>query len=64
MNLSGAARREFLRRAGWIGSAAMIAGMPEGAMALAGIEGGKSGRGVIESAVLPQQEAELPTNHS
>ena len=63
MNLSGAARREFLRRAGWIGSAAMIAGMPEGAMALAGIEGGKSGRGVIESAVLPQQEAELPKNH-
>jgi predicted dehydrogenase len=64
MNLNGAARREFLRRAGWIGSAAMIAGMPEGARSLAGIEGGRAGRaGVIESAVLPQQETALPTNH-
>ncbi len=53
--------REFLRRAGWIGSAAVIAGMPEGAKALAGIDAGMPGRsGVIESSVLPQQETEPP----
>jgi predicted dehydrogenase len=64
MNLSGAARREFLRRAGFIGSAAMIAGMPESAMALAGIEDGTASRsGVIESAALPRPDAGLPTNH-
>ncbi len=60
----GAARREFLRRAGWIGSAAVIAGMPEGAKALTGIDAGMHGRsGVIESSVLPQQETESPRNH-
>jgi predicted dehydrogenase len=64
MNESGAARREFLRRAGWIGSAAMIAGMPESARSLAGVESGRAGRGgVIESAIVPQQEAESPTHH-
>ena len=64
MNLNGAARREFLRRAGWIGSAAMMAGLPEGAMALAGISGGRRGRGgAIESAVLPQLQAESPRFH-
>jgi len=64
MNGSGAARREFLRRAGWIGSAAMMAGLPEGARALAGIEGGRPGRGgAIESAILPRQEAESPKSH-
>jgi len=64
MNGSGADRREFLRRAGWIGSAAMMAGLPDGAMALAGFEGGRPGRGgVIESAILPQQKAETPKSH-
>ena len=29
-------RREFLKRAGWMGSAAMMAGLPEGAMAFGG----------------------------
>ncbi len=64
MNLTGAARREFLLRAGWIGGAAMVAGTPEGAMALAGMPGGKYGSGpVIESVVLPQQDAEPPKYH-
>lgn len=63
MNLTGAARREFLLRAGWIGGAAMLAGMPESAIAMAGVGGGRPGRGVIESVNLPQQEAELPKNH-
>jgi predicted dehydrogenase len=64
MNRSGGGRREFLRRAGWIGSAAMMAGMPESAMALAGMPGGRPVRyGVMESEVLPYQEAEPPKYH-
>lgn len=63
MNLGSAARREFLRRAGWIGSAAVLAGMPESARSLAGSEGGALGGGAIESYALPRQEAEPPKNH-
>ena len=58
MNPTGTARREFLRRAGWFGGAAVMAGVPERTMAMAGIDGG--GAGAVESLALPQQQAELP----
>jgi len=57
MNFTG--RREFLKRAGWVGSAAMMAGVPEGAMALAGARGT-----TIEDAVVPAaQPDEQPKYH-
>jgi predicted dehydrogenase len=57
MDLNG--RREFLKRAGWVGSAAMMAGVPEGALALAGARGT-----VIEDAVVPAAQAdEQPKYH-
>lgn len=54
-NFSG--RRDFLKQAGIMGSMAMMAGMPEGAMAL-------GGRGaIIEDAVIPMQAEEAPKYH-
>jgi predicted dehydrogenase len=51
-------RRDFLKQAGVMGSMAMVAGLPEGAMGLAGAHGA-----VIEDAVVPVQAADLPKNH-
>lgn len=50
-------RRDFLKQAGLMGSFAMMAGMPEGAVAFGG-----SGS-VIEDAVLPGQVEEAPKYH-
>lgn len=55
MKRSFAARREFLKQAGWIGSAAMLAGLPE---AMAGAQGT-----VVQDAVVPQSEPEQPKYH-
>ena len=51
-------RRDFLKQAGVMGSMAMMAGMPEGAMALGGVHGA-----VIEDAVVPPQAEEPPKYH-
>jgi len=51
-------RRDFLKQAGVMGSMAMMAGMPEGAIAL----GGAHGR-VDEEVALPAQAEEAPKNH-
>jgi predicted dehydrogenase len=51
-------RRDFLKQAGVMGSMAMMAGMPEGAMALGGAHGH-----VVEDAVIPVQAEEAPKNH-
>jgi predicted dehydrogenase len=51
-------RRDFLKQAGVMGSMAMMAGMPEGAIAL----GGAHGR-VVEEVALPAQAEEAPKNH-
>ncbi len=54
-------RREFLKRAslvGSLGSAAMMVGLPEGAMAF----GGGAAR-IVEDAVLPVQGEEAPKYH-
>jgi predicted dehydrogenase len=62
------ARREFLKQAGWFGSAAVMAAMPEGAMALkgAGLEAGGRGtmmKGPIEDAVAVAAQEEAPKYH-
>lgn len=46
-------RRDFLKQAGMMGSAAMMAAMPEGAMALGGVPGR-----IVEDAVAPAPQAE------
>jgi len=46
-------RRDFLKQAGWMGSVAMVAGLPPGAM-------GGEPTGFIEDAVLPPQAEESP----
>ncbi len=53
MNRISTGRRDFLKQAGLIAPVAMMAGMPEGAMAF----GGGRGR-VVEDAVLPAAQAE------
>jgi predicted dehydrogenase len=53
MNRIFTGRRDFLKQAGMVGSVAMMAGMPEGAIAL----GGGHGR-LAEGAVLPAAQAE------
>ena len=61
MEMSLTQRREFLKQAGLfgsLGSAAMMAGLPESAMAL----GGGAAR-VIEDAVVPVQAEEAPKYH-
>jgi predicted dehydrogenase len=47
-------RRDFLKHAGWMGSMAMMGGLPAF---------GGAGRPVIEDAVLPQQTEEAPKYH-
>jgi predicted dehydrogenase len=56
--MKSAGRRDFLKQAGLMGSVAMMAGLPQGSMAL----GGETGR-VIEDAVLPAQTEETPKHH-
>ena len=51
-------RRDFLKQAGVVGSMAMMAGMPEGAMGLGGAHGA-----IVEDAVVPAQAEEPPKNH-
>ncbi len=54
-------RREFLKQAGLVGSlgsAAMIAGLPESAMALGGVAST-----VVEDALQPSQTEEAPKYH-
>ena len=58
MKSGSRARRDFLKNAGLMGSVAMMAGLPQGAMAFNGERGP-----VIEDAGLPAQEQEAPKNH-
>jgi len=52
-------RRDFLKHAGLMGSVAMMAGMPDGALALGGIRGP-----IIEDAVIaPAAQAEETPKH-
>jgi predicted dehydrogenase len=51
-------RRDFLKQTGLMGSVAMMAGLPQNAMALAGEQ-----EYVIEDAVAPQQPDEVPKYH-
>lgn len=53
-----AGRRGFLKQAGLMGSIAVMAGLPQGSMALANEQGR-----VIEDAVLPAQTEETPKNY-
>lgn len=52
------ARRSFLKQTGIVGSVAMMAGLPQGAIAF----GADPGR-IVEDMVLPQQTEEAPRNH-
>jgi predicted dehydrogenase len=58
MNKISAGRRDFLKHAGMAGGIAMMAAVPEGAMALGGVHGC-----LIEDAVLPVQAEEPPRHH-
>jgi predicted dehydrogenase len=58
MKSNATPRREFLKQAGWIGSAAVMAAVPEGAMAFSGAHGA-----AIEDAVLPSAQAEEPPKY-
>jgi predicted dehydrogenase len=61
MNRIATDRRDFLKQAGQaglMGSVAMMAGMPENAMALAGAH-----RAIVEDAVIPAQAEEAPKYH-
>ena len=55
MKIKSTGRRDFLRQAGLMGSIAMMAGLPEGAMAMGGAHGA-----VVEDAVRPAQAEEAP----
>src|SRR3954451_5928311 len=54
MSHKASGRRDFLKSAGWMGSVAMMGGLPAF---------GGAGKPVIEDAVLPQQPEETPKNH-
>ncbi len=58
MNIKSTGRRDFLKQTGLMGSVAMMAALPSGAMAL----GGEQGR-VIQDAVAPAQPEEAPKYH-
>ncbi len=59
MNRIYTGRRDFLKHAGMMAPIAMMAGMPEGAMAFGGGHGT-----IVEDAVLPVSQAEeAPKNH-
>lgn len=55
MNRKFAARREFLKQAGWVGSAAMLAALPEGL--------GHAQGAIIEDAVQPRTGDSAPKHH-
>ena len=57
MNKNIRDRRDFLKQVGSMGSVAMMAGLPQGAMAFGG--GGR----VVEETVLPAQAEEAPQYH-
>jgi predicted dehydrogenase len=58
MKIESAGRRDFLRHAGLMGSIAMMAGLPEGALAL----GGVSGSDAVQSEA-PAPVEDLPKHH-
>lgn len=58
MRIESAGRRNFLRQAGIMGSIAMMAALPEGALAVGGMS-----NSVAEDAVKPAQTAEQPKHH-
>jgi predicted dehydrogenase len=58
MKQTSTARRDFLKQTGLFGSAAIMAGLPQAAMAL-GADPGP----IVEDAVLPQDAEEAPKNH-
>ena len=58
MNTKSTGRRDFLKQTGLMGSMAMMAALPNGAMAL----GGEQGR-VIQDAVAPKPQEEAPKYH-
>src|ERR1700691_213265 len=58
MKETSAARRDFLKKTGLVSSVAMMAGLPQAAMAL-----GADPTNIIEDAVLPQAAEELPKYH-
>jgi predicted dehydrogenase len=58
MNSKSKGRRDFLKQTGLMGSVAVMAGLPNNAMAL----GGERGR-VIESVAIPAQSDEAPKYH-
>ena len=58
MKQTSTARRDFLKQTGLMGSAAMMAALPQAAMAL-----GANPARIIEDAVVPQAPEEAPKNH-
>ncbi|MGB6432286.1 MAG: twin-arginine translocation signal domain-containing protein, partial [Candidatus Acidiferrales bacterium] len=58
MNTKSNGRRDFLKQTGLMGSVAVMAGLPNSAMAFAGERGH-----VIESVALPAQTDEAPKYH-
>src|ERR1700726_4881249 len=58
MSYKSTGRRDFLKHAGWMGSVAMMTGLPHSAMAFDG-----AAQPVIEDAVMPQQQEEPPKYH-
>lgn len=58
MRIESEARRNFLRQAGLMGSIAMMASLPEGALAVGGMSGS-----AIEDAISPAQTTEAPRHH-
>ena len=58
MKIESAGRRDFLRQAGLMGSIAMMAGLPEGALAVGGMGGN-----FVQDAAAPEQTAEEPKHH-
>lgn len=52
--MSGTGRRDFLKQAGWMGSLAMMAGMPEGAMAWGGPGG------IVQDVAKPAGPEQTP----
>lgn len=58
MKIESAGRRDFLRQAGLMGSIAMMAALPERALAVGGVGGN-----FVQDAVAPEQTAEAPKHH-
>jgi predicted dehydrogenase len=58
MKIESAGRRNFLRQAGLMGSIAMMAGLPEGALAATRMSGS-----AVESAIAPAQTDQAPQHH-